>query len=47
MRYGDSELHLERRIEKHSKQAEWRVLTRETEAVVDKVQPEKGPEMPF
>lgn len=30
-RFGDQELHLERRIDPHTKQSEWRVLTKETE----------------
>lgn len=32
-RYGERELHLERRIQKHTKQSEWRVLLQEPEAV--------------
>ena len=33
-RFGEKELHLERRVDPHTKQSEWRVLTKDTEAEI-------------
>lgn len=43
-RFGERELHLRKRIDSHTKQAEWRVLTRETEAMPDVVATPDAPQ---